>query len=302
MELPPLSPATIATPKTGGGGILGKDPKEEASDIVYAFALAKGGYAELTKSQADFLIASETMLGDSSSRVFEMSRAEFVGMDDLAQTLLDKETERKTAAREAELAAETAFEAAKAAVAEAARKAKEEAEAKLAKDIAAEWEKFGDNSEALGLQNMQDALAGIGTTLGSAARSGEDFGDALGSTMEALVGQIAGQWGDLFLKQGIGLMFLDPVAGAGLLAAGLGLKALSGFMSGGDTTTDTGTTGASGVQPSAVASTSAARSESSFGYFEGGRSPVTIVTNDAASIRTMQSRLNFVAARGGSGV
>jgi hypothetical protein len=120
--------------------------------------------------------------------------------------------------------------------------------------------------------------------------------------MESLVGQIAGQWGDLFLKQGIGLMFLDPVAGAGLLAAGIGLKALSGFMSGGDTTTDTGSTGASGVQPSATAATSVARPESSFGYFEGGRSPVTIVTNDAASIRTMQHRLDFVSARGGSGV
>lgn len=38
-----------------------------------------------------------------------------------------------------------------------------------------------------------------------------------------------------------------------------------------------------------------------FAYFEGGRSNVTIVTNDAASIRAMQGRLSFVAARGGSG-
>lgn len=38
-----------------------------------------------------------------------------------------------------------------------------------------------------------------------------------------------------------------------------------------------------------------------FAYFEGGRSNVTIVTNDAASIRAMQGRLSFVAGRGGSG-
>lgn len=38
-----------------------------------------------------------------------------------------------------------------------------------------------------------------------------------------------------------------------------------------------------------------------FAYFEGGRQNVTIVTNDAASIRTMQGRLAFVGSRGGSG-
>lgn len=302
MELPPLSPAIVTTPTTRGTSAGSEGPVKEAEQVVYAFRLAAGGYAELTKSQADFLLASEEMLGDSSSRIIEMSREDFTNMDDLAQKVADNDAQR-AADRVAHFA-------------EGARKAQEEltnfqvaeeervlqrAE-KLKKELDKFWSDFGDSSKALGLQNMQDALAGIGTTLGSAARSGEDFGDALGSTMEALVGQIAGQWGDLFLKQGIGLMFLDPVAGAGLLAAGLGLKALSGFMSGGDSTTDTGTTGASGVQPSAVASTSVARSESSFGYFEGGRSPVTIVTNDAASIRTMQSRLNFVAARGGSGV
>ena len=36
-------------------------------------------------------------------------------------------------------------------------------------------------------------------------------------------------------------------------------------------------------------------------FFEGGRQNVTIVTNDAASIRTMQGRLAFVGSRGGSG-
>jgi hypothetical protein len=301
LELPPIAPSPVTTPRTGGV-FGGADPKKEAEDIVYAFALAKGGYAELTKAQADTLLASETMLGDSSSRIIEMSREEFTQMDDLSQQLADNDAARATerVAHYAEGARKAQEELHNFQVAEEERLL-QEAE-KLKKQIDDFWSDFGDSSKALGLQNMQDALAGIGTTLGQVARSGEDFGDALGATMEALVGQIAGQWGDLFLKQGIGLMFLDPVAGAGLLAAGIGLKALSGFMSGGDSTTDTGTTGASGVQDSATAATTVARPEASFGYFEGGRSPVTIVTNDAASIRTMQHRLDFVSARGGSGV
>jgi hypothetical protein len=301
LELPPINPAPVVTPTTGGGVFGGGDPKKEAADIVYAFALAKGGYAELTKAQAETLLASETMLGDSSSRIIEMSREEFTQMDDLAQKLADNDATRaaERAAHYAEGGRLAREELHNAEVAEEERTLLR-AE-KLKKQIAEFYSELGKSSKALGLQNLDDALAGIGTTLGSAARSGEDFGDAIGATMESLVGQIAGQWGDLFLKQGIGLMFLDPVAGAGLLAAGIGLKALSGFMSGGDSTTDTGSTGASGVQASAT-TTTVARPEASFGYFEGGRSPVTIVTNDAASIRTMQHRLDFVSARGGSGV
>jgi hypothetical protein len=301
LQLPPISPPPITTPKTGGGVFGGADPKKEAADIVYAFALAKGGYAELTKAQADTLLASEEMLGGSSSRIIEMSREEFTQMDDLAQKLADNDATRaaERAAHYAEGGRLAREELHNAEVAEEERTLKKAEE--LKKKIADFKSELGKSMDALGLQNLQDALSGIGTTLGSAARSGEDFGDAIGATMEALVGQIAGQWGDLFLKQGIGLMFLDPVAGAGLLAAGIGLKALSGFMSGGDTTGDQGSSGASGVQASAT-TTTAARPEASYGYFEGGRSPVTIVTNDAASIRTMQNRLNFVAARGGSGV
>jgi len=301
MELPPIASAVVTTPKTGGGGIFGNDPKKEAADIVYAFALAKGGYAELTKAQADTLLANEAMLGDSSSRIIEMSREEFTQIDDFAQKVADNDATRSAerVAYYAEGGRLAQEELSNFQIAEEER-VFQRAE-KTRKELKKFYSELNDSSKALGLQNLQDALSGIGTTLGSAARSGEDFGDALGATMESLVGQIAGQWGDLFLKQGIGLMFLDPVAGAGLLAAGIGLKALSGFMSGGDSTTDTGTTGASGVQASAT-TTTVARQESSFGYFEGGRSPVTIVTNDAASIRTMQSRLNFVAARGGSGV
>jgi hypothetical protein len=290
---PPTS-TPVTTPRTGG-------PKPVTDELLYVQEISEG-YAKITKEQYEAGLKAQEMTGDFSVEYLEMRQSEFDKIEDMTWDLSTVEAENLGFRLEEERKAAEAIAAAKAAIEEAARQAKKDAEEKLAKDIAKQWKQFGDASEQLGLQNMQDALSAIGTTLGQAAKSGDDFGDALGSTMEALVGQIAGQWGDLFLKQGIGLMFLDPVAGAGLLAAGIGLKALSGFMSGGDSSTDTGTTGASGVQQSAAATTAVARPESSYGYFEGGRSPVTIVTNDAASIRTMQSRLNFVAARGGSGV
>ena len=293
---PPRS-TPVSTPRTGGTRPTG----EGKDELLYVQEVA-AGYAKITKEQYEAALAAQEMTGDFSTEYLQMRQSEFDQIEDLAQDVADND-----GARAAERVA---------LYADSARKAQEELSTfqfaeeeralqraeKLKKQLASFWSELGKSAESLGLQNLNDALAGIGTTLGQAAKSGADFGDALGATMESLVGQIAGQWGDLFLKQGIGLMFLDPVAGAGLLAAGIGLKALSGFMSGGDSTTDTGTTGASGVQQSAAATTAVARPEASYGYFEGGRSPVTIVTNDAASIRTMQNRLNFVAARGGSGV
>ena len=80
------SPAATPTPTGGGKKADATGVKEAADDTVYAFALAEGGYAELTQSQADFLLASETMLGDSSSRVFEMKRSEFDNMAKLAES------------------------------------------------------------------------------------------------------------------------------------------------------------------------------------------------------------------------
>jgi hypothetical protein len=94
-------PAATVTPTGGGPKADATGVKEAADDTVYAFALAEGGYAELTKSQADFLLASETMLGDSSSRVFEMKRAEFDNMAALGDSMylhdIDAQTKRDEA-------------------------------------------------------------------------------------------------------------------------------------------------------------------------------------------------------------
>ena len=56
----------------------------------------------------------------------------------------------------------------------------------------------------------------------------KDFGD----TMADLAGQIAGSFGQLFVQMGAGFLLVSPGIGAGLIAAGLGLQVLSGFLSG----------------------------------------------------------------------
>jgi hypothetical protein len=96
-----------ATPTaTGGTKADATGVKQAADDTVYAFALAEGGYAELTKSQADFLLASETMLGDSSSRVMEMKRAEFDNLEKLGESAYLNDIELNTKRIEAAEAAQ----------------------------------------------------------------------------------------------------------------------------------------------------------------------------------------------------
>jgi hypothetical protein len=56
----------------------------------------------------------------------------------------------------------------------------------------------------------------------------KDFGDA----MSDLAGQIAGSFGQLFIQLGAGFLLTAPAVGAGLIAAGLALQTLSGFLSG----------------------------------------------------------------------
>jgi len=56
----------------------------------------------------------------------------------------------------------------------------------------------------------------------------KDFGDA----MADLASRIAGDFGQLFIRLGAGFILTAPAVGAGLIAAGVGLQVLSGFLSG----------------------------------------------------------------------
>lgn len=153
----------------------------------------------------------------------------------------------------------------------------------------------------IALSQLSKAPTEIAKAWGAAKGSGEDAASAIGEAATRLIADMASEWGSFFVKQGIAMWFTNPVVGAGLIAAGIGLSALAGYV-GAEPAPTSGTdeTEAESISSSAV--TSQGMGQQSFGYFEGGRSPVTIVTNDAASIRVMQHRLSFVAARGGSGV
>jgi hypothetical protein len=96
-----VKPPAATPTATGGTKADATGVKEAADDTVYAFALAEGGYAELTQAQADFLLASETMLGDSSSRVFEMKRAEFDNLEKLGESAYLNDIELNTKRAEA---------------------------------------------------------------------------------------------------------------------------------------------------------------------------------------------------------
>jgi hypothetical protein len=151
-------------------------------------------------------------------------------------------------------------------------------------------------------QQLAQGPAQLATAWAAAAASGADASSALADASQQLVATMASQWGQLFLAKGAALIFENPAAGIAYIAAGTALSALGGAL-GADSGTPTrgGGRGSSGESQEAEASTAAVQQQQ-FGYFEGGRSAVTIVTNDAASIRAMQGRLSMVAARGGSGV
>jgi hypothetical protein len=158
---------------------------------------------------------------------------------------------------------------------------------------------IGAGARQIAKQQLAQTFSALGTALGSASKDG----DAFASTMQTAAAAAASAFGDYFIAKGIAMLAEANPLGAAVIAAGIGLKAVAsalGESAGSASRGGGGERGSSGSGSGAVAARP--EREETFGYFEGGRSNVTIVTNDAASIRTMQNRLAFVGARGGSGV
>ena len=65
---------------------------------------------------------------------------------------------------------------------------------------------------------MGEFLVGVGTM--------SEFGDAITD----MIGNLATTVGSFFIQKGIGLAFINPAAGAGLIAAGFGLQVLGGAL------------------------------------------------------------------------
>lgn len=61
--------------------------------------------------------------------------------------------------------------------------------------------------------------------------AGESSLSAFGDAMADLAGNIAGTFGQLFVKMGVGMVLVNPAVGAGLIAAGVGLNMLGGAIS-----------------------------------------------------------------------
>jgi hypothetical protein len=158
---------------------------------------------------------------------------------------------------------------------------------------------IGAGAKQIAKQQLAQTFSALGTALGSASKGGDSFA----KSMEAAAAAAASAFGDYFIAKGIAMLAEANPLGAAVIAAGVGLKAVAsqlGGSAGAASRGGGGERGSSGSGSGAVAARP--EREETFGYFEGGRSNVTIVTNDAASIRTMQNRLAFVGARGGSGV
>jgi phage-related minor tail protein len=87
--------------------------------------------------------------------------------------------------------------------------------------------------------------------VGAALANGENGFKAFAEGIKSIFADIASATGDLFIKQGVGFLFTNPAAGAGLIAAGAGLKVLAGFLGGsgggGGVGAAAGTTAAAGT-------------------------------------------------------
>jgi hypothetical protein len=96
-----------------------------------------------------------------------------------------------------------------------------------------EFDRLGQESMATGINAMNQLGSAVAQTMGAfmaGTSTLHEFGDA----MADLASRVAADFGSLFVKMGAGFLFTPGMqgVGAGLIAAGLGLQVLSGFLGG----------------------------------------------------------------------
>lgn len=89
---------------------------------------------------------------------------------------------------------------------------------------------LGQQSAGIFVDTMGQALDTTTAFFGALA-AGEGTMSTFARSMGQMAGDIAGTFGDLFVKTGVGMAFVNPAAGAGMIAAGLGLKTFGSFVS-----------------------------------------------------------------------
>jgi hypothetical protein len=101
----------------------------------------------------------------------------------------------------------------------------------LARAIAAQWDEVTTDT----LARMKDGFIGVGEAVAYAMgefAAGTSTISKLGDAILDLFSNLAGNIGSFFIQSGIGMMFLSPAQGAGLIAAGIAMQALAGFLGG----------------------------------------------------------------------
>ena len=101
----------------------------------------------------------------------------------------------------------------------------------LIRAIAATWDEVQRGT----LSRVADGFIQMGNAVAYAMgefAAGTSNISMLGDAILDMFGGLASNIGSFFIQSGIGLMFLSPAQGAGLIAAGLAMQALAGFLGG----------------------------------------------------------------------
>jgi hypothetical protein len=77
---------------------------------------------------------------------------------------------------------------------------------------------------------ISNGIGGAFESMGAAIANGQSALGAFGKALIGVAGQIAGAFGDMFIKMGIGAILINPAQGLALIAAGAALKVLAGFL------------------------------------------------------------------------
>lgn len=108
---------------------------------------------------------------------------------------------------------------------------------------------------------FQNVIGNSFQAVGRAIAQGSNAFDAFKQAAKSAVADIASTFGDLFIKQGAGLLLTGAPNGAALIAIGAGLKVLSGFLGASGGAPAAGGGGGGGGGPAAVTTSSFAASD-----------------------------------------
>lgn len=91
---------------------------------------------------------------------------------------------------------------------------------------------FADQVGNTLMQGLSSLVSGVGQMFGNLLATGQFSMDAFGGMILQVIGQVASAFGAMFLSVGFGIEALKTLNGAAAIAAGIGLLAFGGILSG----------------------------------------------------------------------